>query len=138
MTENQLDHRFGGKNNPTPLQSWMVQGFQSGDVLKIVAQRKSEWPELVTDKNKKTMSWDTPRAVYEYFHFSDEKDVYSLLRTPDSDLYRPHSGGIQLRYSRDGITPIRLFDNPKKFQVRKGKALQDIKDCNDMYDSGLL
>ena len=102
----------------------MDQGFQSGDVLKIVAQRKSEWPELVTDKNEKTiMFWCSPDSVSKYFHFSDKKDVYKLLRTPDAAIYVPHCGGIQLRYSRDGITLTRPFDNPQKFRVFKGKAL---------------
>ena len=54
-------------NTIPTLESAIDQGFQSGDVLKIVAQRKSEWPELVTDKNEKTiMSWCSPGAVYEY------------------------------------------------------------------------
>ena len=48
---------------------------------------------------------------------------HRLLRTPNSDKYRAHSGGIQLRYSFDGVNPTRAFADPREFIVRKGKAL---------------
>ena len=90
--------------------------------MKIIAQRKSEWPKLVTVENE-VMVWCSPVSVTEYFHFNGKNDVYRLLSNPNSDKYRAHHGGIQLRYSRDGLNPTRPFTNPQKFQVRKGKAL---------------
>ena len=67
------------------------------------------------------MVWCSPGAVNKYFNFSGRSEVYSLLRTPDDCKYRAHSGGIQLRYSFDGVNPTRPFTDPRKFQVRKVK-----------------
>ena len=48
QTQLQTDYSFGGEKNRVPLQSAVDQGFGHDDEKKIIAQRKSEWPDFVT------------------------------------------------------------------------------------------
>ena len=52
-----------------------------------------------------------------YFGWKDPKVVAKLLATKQA---RPleHCGGVQLRYTLDGTTPTRDFNDPRKYIIR--------------------
>ena len=97
--------------------SQVAQGITAG-CFKIVAMRKVDYPDLVTIPDSSVvMTWTSFEDVRAYFGWEDKRVVAKLLATEQA---RPilHLGGVQLRYTLDGTTPTRDFNDPRKYIIR--------------------
>ena len=98
--------------------SQVAQGITDG-CFKIVAMRKADYPNLVTIPDSSVvMTWTSFEAVRAYFGWEDKKVVAKLLAINQAHP-KEHLGGVQLRYTLDGTTPTRDFNNPRKYVISK-------------------
>ena len=99
-----------------PNEQQAAQGITVG-CFQIVAMRKVDYPYLVTIPDSSVVIvWTSFQDIRAYFGWKDKKVVAKLLA---KEQVRPllHVGGVQLRYTLDGTTPTRDFNDPRKYRV---------------------
>ena len=97
--------------------SQVTQGITDG-CFKIVAMRKEDHPDLVTIPDSSVvMTWTSFEAVRAYFGWTDHKLVSKLLAI-NQKRPKEHFRGVQLRYTLDGTTPTRDFNDPRQYKIR--------------------
>ena len=97
----------------------LLKALRTVGCFQIVAMRKVDYPAMVTIPDSSFVKvWTSCEDVRAYFGWTDYKVAAKLLAINQAHP-KEHLGGVQLRYTLDGTTPTRDFNNPRKYVISK-------------------